>query len=71
MSKMFPGLVLIVAGLLATLGAAFNWSLVTRSGKLINRLLGDRAARVVYFLVGIFLFVLGVGTLIGADWLLR
>lgn len=51
------------------LGSALNWRIVTHSGKLFNRLLGDRIARVIYFGVGIFVFVKGIELLIGAHWL--
>lgn len=63
------GLILIPAGILAMLGSALNWRIVTHSGKLFNRLLGDRIARVIYFGVGIFVFVKGIELLIGAHWL--
>ena len=68
MSQIVPGLILIAVGVLAMLGAAFNWRLVTHSGKLFNRLLGDRVARVIYFCVGIFLFVKGIELAIDASW---
>jgi len=63
------GLVLTVAGILAMLGSALNWRIVTHSGKLFNRLLGDKIARVIYFGVGIFIFVKGIELAIGAHWL--
>ena len=63
------GLLFIAIGVLIMIGAALNWRIVSHSGKLLNRILGDTAARFVYFAVGIFLFVVGVGRLIGADWL--
>ena len=49
-------------------GAALNWGIVSRPGKLLNRIFGDTAARVLYFGAGIFLFVVGIGRLIGANW---
>jgi hypothetical protein len=49
-------------------GAALNWSIVSRPGKLLNRIFGDTVARVIYFGAGIFLFVVGIGRLIGANW---
>lgn len=63
------GLILIPAGILAMLGSALNWRIVTHSGKLFNRLLGDKIARVLYFGVGVFVFVKGIELLIGAHWL--
>ena len=63
------GIFLILSGLLAMVGSALNWRIVTRSGKLINRLLGNGAARVIYFVVGVGLFILGIGQLIGANWI--
>ena len=42
---------------------------MTHPGKLFNRLFGDTIARVIYFGVGILLFVKGIELAIGADWL--
>ena len=39
-----------------------------RSGKLLNIVLGDKIARVIYFGVGVFLFAKGVEMMIGAHW---
>lgn len=50
-------------------GAALNWGIVSRPGKLLNRIFGDTTARIIYFVSGVFLFVIGVGRLIGANWL--
>ena len=58
-----------MCGVFAMLGAALNWRIVTHSGKLFNMILGDRVARVIYFGVGIFVFVKGVELIIGAKWL--
>ena len=69
MNSTIAGLTLIASGVFAMLGSALNWRIVTRSGKLLNMLLGDTIARVFYFLTGVILFVLGVGELIGASWL--
>lgn len=63
-----PGFILILFGVLAMLGAALNWRIVTRTGKLLNMMFGDTVARIVYFAVGIFLFIRGVEILIGANW---
>lgn len=59
---------MILAGVLAMLGSALNWRIITRSGKLLNMLLGDKTARVIYFGVGVFVFVKGIELVIGADW---
>ena len=63
-----PGFILILFGILTMLGAALNWRIVTRTGKLLNMMFGDTVARIVYFAVGIFLFIRGVEILIGANW---
>ncbi len=60
---------MIASGVFAMLGAALNWRIVTGSGKLLNMLLGDSVARVIYFLTGAILFILGIGEIIGASWL--
>jgi hypothetical protein len=62
------GLIFIAIGVLTMVGAALNWRIVSHSGKLLNRILGDNVARVIYFAAGIFLLVVGVGRLIGANW---
>lgn len=69
MTTTVTGLILIVIGVLVMLGAALNWRIVTGSGKLLNILLGDTVARVIYFLTGMIIFVLGIGQLIDAEWL--
>ncbi len=68
MTDTIEGIIFILLGLLTMLGAAFNWSLVSRPGKLVNRLLGDTAARVVYFAIGFLVFFIGVGLLTGIHW---
>ena len=65
MHEAFVGIILILAGLLSILGAALNWGIIMRPGKLFNRLVGEKAARPIYVAVGIMLFVLGIGRLIG------
>jgi hypothetical protein len=70
MDSTIAGLILIVVGSLAMLGAVLNWRIVTRSGKLLNIMLGDTVARVLYFGVGVFMFLKGIETLIGADWVI-
>ncbi len=60
---------LIVIGAIAMLGAVFNWWIITRSRRLFNMLLGDKAARVIYFIVGALLFLRGIGQLLGKNWI--
>ena len=69
MSITTTGFVLAGFGVLAMLGSALNWRIVTHSGKLFNRLLGDRIARILYFGVGLFVFIKGIELAIGANWL--
>ncbi len=64
----FVGFLFVSIGVVIMLGAALNWAIVNRPGKLLNRIFGDTIARVIYFVAGIFLFVAGVGRLIGANW---
>lgn len=68
MSPALTGFVFVAMGVLIMVGAALNWGIVSRPGKLLNRIVGDTAARIVYFATGIFLFFVGVGRLIGANW---
>ena len=63
------GSLLVVIGVLTLVGAALNWGIVSRPGKLFNRIFGDTVARIIYFVAGIFLFAVGIGRLIGANWL--
>lgn len=65
----FTGFLFVGIGILLMVGAALNWGIVSRPGKLLNRFFGDTVARIIYFVAGIFLFVVGVGRLIGANWL--
>lgn len=69
MSSMLAGSILVLLGFLVMIGSAINWWIVTRPGKLINRLLGDTAARVIYFGIGVFTFIKGIELAIGAHWL--
>jgi len=69
MNPPVSGIILILIGALAMLGVVFNWWIITRSRRLFNMLLGDTAARVIYFVVGAFLFIRGSGLLIGKNWL--
>jgi len=68
MTPPVSGIILILIGVLAMLGAVFNWWIITRSRRLFNLLLGDTAARVIYFAAGVFLFIRGAGLLIGKNW---
>jgi len=63
------GWIFVAIGVITMLGAALNWSIVSRSGKLFNLIFGDTVARIIYFLAGIFLFIVGISRLIGANWL--
>lgn len=69
MSDTTTGLILILVGLLVVTGASLNWRIVTHPGKLLNRLFGDRIARIIYAAVGLFIFVLGLGQIFGLNWL--
>jgi hypothetical protein len=70
MDSMIAGLILIAVGAVAMLGAVLNWRIVTRSGKLLNMALGDTVARIIYFGVGVVLFLKGIEIMIGADWII-
>ncbi len=63
------GLVLVVIGLLAVVGAALNWRIVTHSGKLLNLIFGDMIARTIYIVIGFFLMAMGVARMFGIYWL--
>ena len=67
-SPTVTGLIFLAIGIVIMVGAALNWAIVSRPGKLLNRVFGDSVARVIYFGAGIFLFFVGIGRLIGADW---
>ncbi len=69
MSNIAAGVLLILVGLLSILGAALNWGIIMRPGKLLNRLLGEKAVRPIYVVIGIALVILGIGRLIGVHWL--
>jgi uncharacterized membrane protein YuzA (DUF378 family) len=64
----FTGFLFAGIGILIMVGAALDWGIVSRPGKLLNRIFGDTVARIIYFVAGIFLLVVGVGRLIGANW---
>jgi uncharacterized membrane protein YuzA (DUF378 family) len=67
MSENVTGVVLICSGLLAIIGSALDWRIVTHSGKLLNRLFGDMIARAIYASVGMGLIVFGVVRFLGAH----
>ena len=67
MTDTMSGIILILIGLLVAIGAALNWRIVTRSGKLLNLLLGDTIARTIYIVIGILIAVLGFAMIIGIN----
>ena len=69
MSSTVVGVLLIAVGVLTMLGAAFNWRIVTRGRRLFNLLFGDTVARIIYFVAGLFIFIMGIERLIGASWI--
>jgi uncharacterized membrane protein YuzA (DUF378 family) len=62
------GLVVVVIGLLAVIGSALNWRIVTHSGKLLNLLFGDMIARTIYIVIGVFLMAMGIARMFGIYW---
>jgi hypothetical protein len=62
------GWIFIAMGVLIMVGSVLNWGIVSRPGKLFNLMFGDTIARIIYFVAGIFLFVVGIGKLIGTNW---
>jgi hypothetical protein len=62
------GILLIVFGLLAMIGAALNWRFISRSPKLVNLVFAETVARMIYFVAGVLLFIVGIERLIGANW---
>ncbi len=69
MNNLAAGVLLIFVGLLSILGAALNWGIIMRPGKLFNRLAGEKVARPIYVAIGVVLVILGIGRLIGTHWL--
>ncbi len=63
------GIVLVLIGLLAVIGSALNWHIVTHSGKLLNLIFGDMIARTIYIVIGILLIAMGVARMFGIYWL--
>ena len=68
MDSIVTGIALIVVGVLIMFGAALNWGIVSRPGKLLNRILGDTVARLIYFLGGGVVFFAGIARMVGIDW---
>jgi hypothetical protein len=69
MNSVVGGIILIVFGVLAMIGAALNWRFISRSRKLLNLVFGETVARIIYFVAGVLLFIVGIERLIGANWL--
>jgi len=65
MDSTLIGYLMIALGILVMLGSALNWRIVSRSGKLLNLVLGDTVARVIYFIVGLAFVYLGLNRLTG------
>ena len=68
MDPTITGYLMIVLGFLVMLGSALNWRIISRSGKLLNLLLGDTVARVIYFILGLVFFAMGISQLTGINW---
>lgn len=68
MTPTVSGVILIMAGILSMIGFALNWRFLSRR-KLFNFLFGETVSRIIYFIVGVLLFIVGIGRLIGANWL--
>jgi len=64
MNDTLTGFVLIAIGVVAIIGAALNWRIVSHPGRLLNRLLGDTVARAVYGAAGLVLLALGLNRLL-------
>lgn len=71
MNNTVSGVVVILLGLLIMFGAALNWRMIRRPSRLFNRLAGEKIARPIYIAVGFVLMVLGIGRLVGINWLKR
>jgi uncharacterized membrane protein YuzA (DUF378 family) len=69
MTSVTLGLTFVLIGLFTMIGTLLKWRLVTHSGKLINLILGDSAARVIYIIIGFAFFILGLGQIFGLNWL--
>lgn len=69
MSDTTVGLIMAVIGVLIMVGAALNWRVVTHPGKLLNMIFGDKIARIIAFLVGLYIFVLSISEILGLNWI--
>lgn len=69
MSDTTVGLIMSLIGVLVMVGATMNWRIVTHPGKLLNIIFGDRIARIIAFLVGLFIFSLGITEILGMNWI--
>ena len=67
MNETTSGIVLILLGLMSVIGSILNWRFVTRSGKLLNLLLGDTVARIIYVVIGVVVTLLGIAILTGLQ----
>ncbi|MBN2386781.1 MAG: hypothetical protein JXB85_07145 [Anaerolineales bacterium] len=65
MNTITTGLLVFVTGGVAVLGAVFNWRLIVGEGKLLTRLLGVTATRVLTAVAGFLLIGLGIGLILG------
>ena len=65
MNEIQVGLLMIAIGILVIIGAALNWRIVSHSGKLLNRILGDTIARAVYAAMGLLLVIMGAVRFVG------
>lgn len=68
MDPIVTGMALIAVGVLTMFGAALNWGIVSRPGKLLNRIFGDMVARIIYFVGGGVVFFAGIARLVGIGW---
>jgi hypothetical protein len=68
MSSTVSGWLMVTLGFLIMLGSALNWRVISRSGKILNMIIGDTAARIVYFILGIVFFIMGLNQLTGLNW---
>ena len=65
MNDTVTGSIMIAIGIVAIIGAALNWRIVSHSGKLLNRIFGDSIARAIYAAVGLVLVALGASRFAG------
>lgn len=65
MNEAVISFVMITIGVVAIIGAALDWRIVSHSGKLLNRIFGDTVARAIYAAVGLVFVILGVFRYLG------